>query len=84
MKIDIWAVHQINSLYEVLKHKQNFRKKKVATGKTPFFVIGPFCTPHFISLKNWASEGAVFYGNVALLILVVSTKKLYSNFLKSV
>ena len=30
-------VHQINSLQEVLKLKQNFQN---------FFVIGPFCTPH--------------------------------------
>ena len=27
-----------NSLYEVLKLKQNFRKKIVVTDKTPFFV----------------------------------------------
>ena len=34
---------QIN---EVLKLKQNFRKNKVITDKTPFFVIDQFCTPH--------------------------------------
>ena len=39
-----WLIHQINSLNEVLKLKQNFRKNKVVTGKTPFFVICPFCT----------------------------------------
>ena len=26
--------------------------KKKYTGKTPFFVIGPFCTPHSICLKG--------------------------------
>ena len=41
-------VHQINSLYEVLKVKQNFRKNEVVTGETPIFVIGPFCTHHSI------------------------------------
>ena len=48
MIVDIFvkSVHQINALYEVLELKQNFRKDKIATGKTPFFVIGPFCTPY--------------------------------------
>ena len=49
-KVRIWAfgslVHQINSLQEILKLKQNFQKNKVVTGKTPFFVMGPFCTHH--------------------------------------
>ena len=46
-----WLVHQINSLYEVHTPKLNFRKNKVVTGKTPFFVIGSFCTPHSICLN---------------------------------
>ena len=46
-----WLVHQINSLYEVFKLKQNFRKNKVVTGKTPFLVIGPLCTPQSICLN---------------------------------
>ena len=45
-KVQIWAfgllVQQINSLLEVLQLKQNFLKNKVVTGKTTFFVIGPF------------------------------------------
>ena len=45
-KVRIWAfgssVHEINCLYEVLKLKQNFQKNKVVTGRTAFFVIGPF------------------------------------------
>ena len=40
-----WLAHQINSLYKVLKLKQNFRKNKIVAGKT-----GPFCTPHSICL----------------------------------
>ena len=51
-KVGIWAfgslVHQTNSLQEVLKQKQYFRKNKVVTRKTPFFVIGPFCTDYSI------------------------------------
>ena len=51
-KVRIWAfrllVQQINSIAEVLKLKQKFQKNKVVTGKTPFFVIDPFCTHHFI------------------------------------
>ena len=27
---------------------QNFRETKVLTGKTPFFMIGSFCTPYSI------------------------------------
>ena len=33
--MDIWVV---------LKLKQKLQKNKVVTGKTPFFMIGPFCT----------------------------------------
>ena len=46
-----WLVHQINSLYEALKLKQNFRKNKVITSKALFFVIGPSCTPHSVCLN---------------------------------
>ena len=38
-----WLVHQIISLYEVLKLKQNYLKTEVVTGKTPFSV-------HFVLL----------------------------------
>ena len=54
-KVWIWTfelfLHQINSIYEVPKLKQNFRKRKVVTGKTLFVVIGQFCTPHSICLN---------------------------------
>ena len=60
-KVWIWTfgffVHQINYFYEILKLKQNFRKDEVATGKTLFFVIGLFCTPHFV--LTMASDRAV-------------------------
>ena len=54
-KIRIWTlgsfVHQINSFYELLKLKQLFKKNKVVTGKSPLFVIGPFCSRHSICLN---------------------------------
>ena len=54
-KIRIWTfvslVHQINSFEEVLKLKQIFQKDKVVTGKTPRFMIGPFCSRHSICLN---------------------------------
>ena len=54
-KIQIWTfgslVHQINSFQEVLKLKQIFKKNKAVTGKTPLFVIGPFCSRHSICLN---------------------------------
>ena len=54
-KVQIWAfellIKQINSFLEVLKLKQNFQKNKLLTGKTPFFVIEPFCSHHFICLN---------------------------------
>ena len=84
-KVAIWAfgsfVHQINSLKEVLKLKQNFQKNKLVTGKTPFFAIGPFFTHHSICLNTdfWY---CILYGNNAFSIFMLSTKKHYSSFLK--
>ena len=50
--MDMWVVGSSNQLiYEILKLKQNFRKTKVVTGKTPFFVIGPFYIPHSICIN---------------------------------
>ena len=44
----IWVVHASN---HHLKLKQNFQKSKVVIGKTPFFVVHPFCTHHSICLN---------------------------------
>ena len=46
----LWVVGTTNQLF-VLKLKQNFQKNKVVTGKTPFFVIGSFCSHHSICLN---------------------------------
>ena len=43
--LDSWYIK--STVYkEVLKLKQHFQKNKAVTGKTPFFVKGPFCTPY--------------------------------------
>ena len=61
-KVEIWTfewlVHKINSLYEVFKLKQNFRNKWSSYGKTPFFAIDPFCTPHsiYLNIGFWQSS----------------------------
>ena len=41
----------MNSFEVVIKLKQNFEKNKVVTGKTTFFLIGPFRTHHSICLS---------------------------------
>ena len=73
--MSIWvAVHQINSLYKVLKLKQKFRTNKVVNGKILFFVIAPFCSHHSFCL-NISFWYAFLYGNDAFSILVLSNKK---------
>ena len=51
--MSIWVVDTSNQVFigAVLKLKQNFQKNKVVTGKTPFFVIGSFCSHHSICLN---------------------------------
>ena len=87
-KVWVWTfglwVHQINSLFEVLKLK---KRLLFFTGKTPLFLMGPFCTAgihFFLFVLRLASDRAVLYVDVIFLILVLSTKKLYSSFLKTV
>ena len=63
--------------------KQNFQENKVVPGKTPFFVIGTFCTLHSICL-NISFWQTVLYGNVSFSILVLPTKKQCSSFLEKV
>ena len=53
--------------------KQNFQKNKVFTGKTPLFVIGPFCTPYSVCLKIGFWQGS-FVWKCRITILVLSTK----------
>ena len=47
--MDILLVDTSNELFiKGSQVKTKFSKKKVVTGKTPFFVIIPFCTLHTI------------------------------------
>ena len=50
----IWIAGTSNQLYlrGSFKLKLNFQKIKVVAGKTPFFVIGPFYTPHSVCLNT--------------------------------
>ena len=74
--------HEINNLQQVLLMKSNFKKNKVVTGKTPFFVIH-FVLPilFVLTLTSWKT---VLYGNITLSVLVFYTKNLHSTFLKKV
>ena len=51
----IWTigllVHQVNTLKEVLKMKQNFEKNEAVTGKISFFEVGSFYSHHSICLN---------------------------------
>ena len=53
MSRNIWVVAKLNQLsingsYTATKSSKN----RAVTGKTPSFVIGPFCTSH--STQQWA------------------------------
>ena len=78
-----WLVHQINSLYEVLKLKRNFRKNEVVTGKTENSLWQINFVLPILFVLTLASDRVVLFRNVAFSILVLSTKKRYSNFLKT-
>ena len=45
------SYHYWYYLWEVLIHKLNLQQNKVVSGKSPFFLIGPFCTRHSICLN---------------------------------
>ena len=64
-----------SSLYKrFLNWNRIFKKSKVVTDKTQFFVIGPFRSHHSVclSIGNWYGN---FFGNEAFSILVLWTKK---------
>ena len=63
--------------------EQIFKKKKSSYRKTPLFVIGPFVVAILFFL-TLASVRADLNGNDVLSILVVSTKKRFSSFLKKI
>ena len=64
-------------------HKLNSQKYEVVSGKSSFFLIDPFCT-HIQFVLTLAFDMALLYENVALLFVVIRTKKWYSSFLRKV
>ena len=74
VNMNILVVGALNQLFVRSSYTEKFFEK--------IFVIGPFRTPSSICLNTGFCDRAVLYGNVAFLILVVSTKKPYSSFLK--
>ena len=73
--MDIWVVGTLSQLFRILKKTQG--RNKVVTGKTPFFVIGSFCTFHSICIK-------IGFSNVTPSILVFSAAKRCFNFSEKV
>ena len=67
------------------KKKRN-RKSRVVTDKTLNLTM--ICVVHFVYptlvVSTLAPDGAVLYGNITFLILVLSTEKRWSTFLKRV
>ena len=54
------------------------QKTKVVWGKTPIFVISPFCFPFSIVL-TLAFVRAVLYGNVTFSVIVVPVLQLFEK-----
>ena len=53
MNMAIWMVGTSNQIFiRGLKLKQNFRKNKIVTGITPFFMKSPFCIPHSVCVNT--------------------------------
>ena len=61
----------------------NLQKNKVVRDKTLFFVKLLF-VPLVLFVLTLAFLRTSLYGNIAFLIIVLSTKKMYSSFLKKV
>ena len=61
--------------------KLNFQKNKRVLGKTPLFCKVSFVLP-ILFVLTLVFDNAVLYGNVAFSIIVLSSKKSYSSFLK--
>ena len=57
--MDIWVVRTSNQYFLICSYTETnfFKKSKVATGKTLFFVIGPCRTPHSICLNIGFRQG---------------------------
>ena len=80
MNMDILLADTLNQLFMRRSYTQiKFSKNNVASGKTPFFVIGRFRT--FCILDSiFLSIG--LFGSVVFSIIVFSTKKTLLHFAK--
>ena len=83
MNMDIWVVGALNLVFiRGLYNEIKFSKNKGVHGKTLFFWQGQFCTPHSICLLTLVFDKTFLYENVTFSILILSSKKRYSSFLK--
>ena len=82
MNMDIWVVSTSNQLFIRGSETETKFSNKVITDKTPFFVMVHFVLTTLFVL-TLASDMAVLYWS-AFSILVLSTRKRYSSFLKRV
>ena len=86
-KVQIWAfglLVQKSTLYKrFLNWNKIFKKIKQLLAKIRFLRQVHFVVT-ILFVLTFASDMTIFYGNDAFSILVLSTKKLYSSFLKKV
>ena len=86
MNVDIWLAGTLNQFFMKGFYTQIKFSKKIKWLVVKLFVIDPFCTiciPN-LSLLTLAFDRAVLFGSFAFSIVVLSTKKRYSIFLRKV
>ena len=79
-----WLVYQINPLSEVYELKQNFQinaywQNSVLCDSSILYFPFLYC-----NVLTLASHRTVLYGNIAVSVVVLSTKNQYSGLLKKV
>ena len=62
-----WYINQLFMRGSYTPTKKKKKKNKQVGGKTPFFIIDPFCLPHPI-FHSTGFDRAVSYRNVAVSI----------------
>ena len=82
MNMCIWEIGTLNQLFIRGSYTEIKFPRKWNSSKSGFFV-NSFCAPHSLCL-NIRMCRSVLYGNVALSIVVLSTKKRYSGFSEKV
>ena len=62
VNIDIWVIDTLNQLFVRGSYTEiKFSINKVVSGKAPFSLVGPFCTPHAICLNNGLRQGSIVW-----------------------